>query len=156
MDRSAALSKIQQALAGVSDFDAACEKVVLLLNRELPTYTGVYVYMLDGDSLVLTHFVGRPTEHTRIPVDKGICGAAVRAAETIIVEDVSSDPRYIACSVETQSEIVTPIFKKRREGEAADVIGEIDVDSDAPSAFTQEDREMLEKVAEMLAEKFVQ
>ncbi len=153
MDRRAALSKIQQALAGVPDFDSACEKVVRLLNHELPTYTGVYIYMLDGDSLVLKHFTGRPTEHTRIPVDKGICGAAVREAETVIVEDVSSDPRYIACSIETQSEIVTPIFKKRREGEDSVVIGEIDVDSDVPSAFTQADREMLEKVAEMLAEK---
>lgn len=150
MNRNAALAKIQEAIAEVPDFDSACEKVVALLNHELPTYTGVYIYMLDGDSLRLTHFVGRPTEHTRIPIDKGICGAAVREAATVIVDDVRSDPRYIACSIETKSEIVTPIFKN------GEVIGEIDVDSDAPRAFTQEDREMLERVAAMMAEKLTQ
>lgn len=150
MDRHAALTKIQEAVTEVPDFDSACEKVVALLNSELPTYTGVYIYMLDGDSLRLTHYTGRPTEHTRIPVDKGICGAAVCEAATVIVDDVSSDPRYIACSIETKSEIVTPIFKN------GEVVGEIDVDSDTPRAFTQEDREMLEKIAKMIAEKFTQ
>jgi GAF domain-containing protein len=150
LDRNATLAKIQEAVAEVPDFDSACEQVVALLNRELPTYTGVYIYMLDGDNLRLTHYTGRPTEHTRIPIDKGICGAAVREAATVIVDDVSSDPRYIACSIETKSEIVTPIFKN------GEVIGEIDVDSDVPRAFTQEDREMLEKVAAMMAEKFTQ
>ncbi|MCS6861230.1 MAG: GAF domain-containing protein [Abditibacteriales bacterium] len=148
LNRHAVLAKIQDALAEVSDFDAACEKVVTLLHDMLPTYTGVYIYMLDGDTLVLTHFVGRPTEHTRIPIDRGICGAAVREAATVIVDDVRRDPRYIACSLETQSEIVVPIFKNGQ------VIGEIDVDSDALAAFTLEDREMLEKVAAWMAEKW--
>jgi GAF domain-containing protein len=147
MEREKALTKIQQALAESSDFESACEKVVTILNRELPTYTGVYIYMLEGETLVLTHYVGRPTEHTRIPIDTGVCGAAVREAATVIVDDVHSDPRYIACSIETKSEIVVPIF---RDGK---VIGEIDIDSDAPSAFTQEDRALLEKVAEMMAER---
>ncbi len=147
MDKESALTKVQQALTEAADFDAACEKVVALLNRELPTYTGVYIYMLEGETLVLTHYVGRPTEHTRIPIDKGICGAAVREAATVVVDDVSSDPRYIACSIETNSEIVVPIFRNGK------VVGEIDIDSDVPRAFMREDQELLEQVAAMLAEK---
>jgi GAF domain-containing protein len=71
----------------------------------------------------------------------------VREAATVIVDDVHSDPRYIACSIETKSEIVVPIF---RDGK---VIGEIDIDSDAPAAFTAEDRALLEKIAAMMVKK---
>jgi L-methionine (R)-S-oxide reductase len=83
----------------------------------------------------------------RIPLDQGICGAAASTGQTVIVDDVNADPRYLACSLETRSEIVVPI---KRDGQ---VLGEIDIDSDQPAAFTPDDRELLEAVASMLADK---
>ena len=88
----------------------------------------------------------RATPHERIPVTQGICGAAVRRNETIIVENIASDPRYLSCSLGTKSEIVAPI---RTRG---CVVGEIDVDSDRLNAFQLEDREFLEKCAEIVGQ----
>jgi GAF domain-containing protein len=120
-------------------------KTVALLQRARPHYTWVGVYLLEGEELVLGPFVGKPTPHTRIPLNKGICGAAASSGKTLIVDDVQADPRYLACSLETRSEIVVPLVRAGR------VLGEIDIDSDAPAAFTEEDRKVLEAVAEILA-----
>jgi GAF domain-containing protein len=95
---------------------------------------------------VLGPFLGKPSPHTRIPLGQGICGAAATAKATIIVDDVNADPRYLACSIETKSEIVVPIM----DGDK--VLGEIDIDSDQPAAFGHADRELLEQVAALLAE----
>jgi GAF domain-containing protein len=81
-------------------------------------------------------------------LNAGICGAAATHKETIVVDDVDADPRYLACSLETRSEIVVPIMKGAR------VLGEIDIDSDKKAAFGSGDREMLEAVAALLAQKF--
>ena len=89
-----------------------------------------------------------PSPHTRIPLNQGICGAAASQRETIVVDDVDADPRYLACSLETRSEIVVPIMKGAR------VLGEIDVDSDKKAAFGPGDRELLEATAVLLAGKF--
>lgn len=118
---------------------------VELLRRERPHYNWVGIYLLEGDTLVLGPYVGKPTPHTRIPLNQGICGAAASSGKTIIVDDVNADPRYLACSLETRSEIVVPIS---REG---NILGEIDIDSDAPAAFTAEDRKLLEEVADLIA-----
>jgi L-methionine (R)-S-oxide reductase len=122
-------------------------ETVALLQRGRPHYNWVGVYLLEGEELVLGPFVGKPTPHTRIPLNKGICGAAASSGKTLIVDDVQADPRYLACSLETRSEIVVPIVRAGR------VLGEIDIDSDAPAAFTEEDRRLLEAVAEILAMK---
>ena len=120
-------------------------ETVALLHRERPHYNWVGIYLLQGGELVLGPYVGKPTPHTRIPLNQGICGAAASTGETVIVDDVNADPRYLACSLETRSEIVVPII---RDGK---VLGEIDIDSDQPAAFTQEDRELLEAVARIIA-----
>ena len=98
-------------------------------QEQMPDYTWVGIYLLDGNELVLGPFVGKPSPHTRIPLGRGICGAAATEKATIIVDDVNADPRYLACSIETKSEIVVPIMH------GASVLGEIDVDSDRPAAF---------------------
>jgi GAF domain-containing protein len=116
-----------------------------VLKQELPDYSWVGIYLLDGTELVLGPFVGKPSPHTRIPLGRGICGAAASEKATIIVDDVNADPRYLACSVETRSEIVVPIMFR------GEVLGEIDVDSDRASAFSQEDRRLLESIAALLA-----
>lgn len=125
------------------------EDAVAVLKNNFSKYTWVGIYLMDGaDELVLGPFLGKPSPHTRIKIDSGICGAAAREKDTVIVPDVSADPRYLACSIETQSEIVVPIMRNGK------VFGEIDIDSDARDAFDAEDRKLLEKVAGILAEKF--
>jgi GAF domain-containing protein len=120
-------------------------RTVAVLKHEVPAYTWVGIYELQGNELVLGPFLGKPSPHTRIPLGRGICGAAATAQATIVVDDVNADPRYLACSLETKSEIVVPIMHGGR------VLGEIDIDSDRYAAFGAADRVRLEAVAALLA-----
>ena len=147
LDEQRLLGFIWRLAAGAANARVLMGEAVALLQRERPHYNWVGVYLLEGEELVLGPFVGKPTPHTRIPLNKGICGAAASSGKTLIVDDVQADPRYLACSLETRSEIVVPIVRAGR------VLGEIDIDSDAPAAFTEEDRRLLEAVAEILATK---
>ena len=126
----------------------AMRKTVDLLKEQMPDYTWVGIYLLDGDHLVLGPFLGKPSPHTRIPLNQGICGAAASTKATIVVDDVDADPRYLACSLETRSEIVVPIMR------GSEVLGEIDIDSDKKAAFGTADRQLLQSVADSLARKF--
>jgi L-methionine (R)-S-oxide reductase len=145
--------EIMNSLCVTSSFVHAPEsgpllaEVVRVLHRERLHYNWVGVYLLKGKELVLGPYAGKATAHVRIPVDRGICGAAASSGQTITVDDVNADPRYLACSLETRSEIVVPI---KRHGQ---VLGEIDIDSDQPAAFTADDRELLEAIAALLADK---
>jgi GAF domain-containing protein len=143
----AILEQLRTDLASETDSQAAMEKTVRRLKAASPSYTWVGIYLLHGNELVLGPFEGKPSPHTRIPLGRGICGAAAAERQTIIVDDVSTDSRYLACSADTKSEIVVPIM------EGSDVLGEIDVDSDHPSAFDQDDRALLEATAAMLGPK---
>ena len=145
--QQAVLAEIDKALSSERDPTRVMEQVVAVLKREMPAYTWVGIYLLEGDELVLGPFLGKPSPHTRIPLARGICGAAATEKQTIIVDDVHADPRYLACSLETRSEIVVPIMR------GDDVLGEIDIDSDKKAAFGSADRELLEAVAALLAEK---
>jgi GAF domain-containing protein len=100
--------------------------------------------------LVLEAFVGAMTPHTRIPLNQGICGAAASSGKTIVVDDVSKDPRYLACSLETKSEIVVPIFVHGQ------VAGELDIDSHFPAAFAAEDQKLVQFCAELVGKKLEQ
>ncbi len=129
--------------------DKVLHGAVTLLKRNFPKYTWVGVYLMDGaDELVLGSYLGKPSPHTRIKLDSGICGAAAREKDAVIVPDVSADPRYLACSIETKSEIVVPIMRGGK------VFGEIDIDSDLPDAFGTEDKKLLEEIAGILAAMF--
>lgn len=139
-------SLLQQIRAAIArDPSRAMDESVRLLKAQVPHYTWVGIYLLEGDELVLGPFLGKPSPHTRIPLGRGICGAAATEKATIIVDDVNADPRYLACSIETKSEIVVPILQ------GATVLGEIDIDSDQPAAFGEDDRTLLEAVAALLA-----
>jgi GAF domain-containing protein len=142
-----ALDAITTALADEQDAQRAMDLTVQLLAKHLPDYTWTGIYLLDGNELYLGPFVGKPSPHTRIPVGRGICGAAAAEKTSIIVDDVNADPRYLACSIETKSEIVVPIMLN------GEVLGELDIDSDKRAAFDAVDRALLEHVAALLAPK---
>jgi GAF domain-containing protein len=126
--------------------DAVLQDLASGLKDAFPHYTGVYFYWMDGDnSLLLRAYSGRPTDHVRIPIERGICGRAARERRTVIVDDVQTDPSYLACSLETRSEIVVPILKDGR------VLGEIDIDGDDRAAYGEDDRRFLEELASLIA-----
>lgn len=121
-------------------------QVVKYLHDHFPHYSWVGIYWLQGKELVLGPWTGsQATEHTRIPLGQGICGAAAASGRTEVVPDVNADSRYLACFTSTRSEIVVPII---REGK---VVGEIDIDSERPNAFAPEDQQFLEEVAALIA-----
>ncbi len=133
--------RLAEAIETARDGGEALERVVDLLDA-LPHFhwTGIYRVEPDG-SLGLGPYRGRPTEHVRIDVSKGICGRAIRQNATIVVDDVTADAEYLACSLGTRSEIVVPIQVEGRP------VAEIDIDSDVPGAFDATDREFLERIA---------
>jgi L-methionine (R)-S-oxide reductase len=110
-----------------------------------PPYTSVYLYMLHGDELVLEAFAGRETEHTRIPVGKGVCGTAVATGRDQNIPDVGAVENYLACNTWTRSELVVLIRRGDR------ILGQIDVDSDEPDPFTAEEEAEVRAVADAIA-----
>jgi L-methionine (R)-S-oxide reductase len=131
--------------------DQLMERISVLLNKEMLKYNWVGFYMLEAGAnppvLVLGHYQGAMTPHTRISLHQGICGAAASLGKTVVVDDVKKDPRYLACSLETKSEIVVPIFVKGK------VAGELDIDSHFLAAFGEEDRELVEYCAELVGKR---
>ena len=142
----AALEAVEGILERGGEADDVLRAVVDALHDRVEHYSWVGVYLVEGDDLVLGPWKGpEATEHVRIPVGEGICGAAAASGRTEVVDDVEADPRYLACFPSTRSEIVVPIAY---EGQ---VVGEIDIDSDMPAAFGEEDRAFLERVAQLIA-----
>jgi len=122
------------------------QQVVDFLYNEFEYYNWVGIYVVAGNNLVLGPWRGKEaTEHTQIPIGTGVCGSAAQSGKTEVVDDVSKDSRYLACFLSTRSEIVVPIKRNNI------VIGEIDVDSDRPGAFTRDDTHFLEKIAYLLS-----
>lgn len=149
-DRAARERAVMDAIAQSKNdsLDARLDELAAALKENFSHYTGVYLYRLDGETLVLNAYRGRPTEHTRISIGAGICGRAARVKQTVTIDDVTADAEYLACSLQTHSEIVVPIMRGDR------VLGEIDIDSDVPAAFSEDDKKFLEEVARRIAPKF--
>ena len=121
-------------------------EIVKYLHDNFNYYNWVGIYIVEGNDLILGPWKGpHATEHIKIPIGKGICGAAAASGKTEIISDVNEDERYLSCFVSTKSEIVVPIKKDGK------ILGEIDIDSDKKDAFTDEDKVFLEKIADMLA-----
>ncbi|MGC1449009.1 MAG: GAF domain-containing protein [Candidatus Sulfotelmatobacter sp.] len=127
------------------------QAMVKLLHDRMLKYNWVGFYMLEPGAqppmLVLGAFEGAMTPHTRIPLNQGICGAAASSGQTVVVDDVSKDPRYLACSLETKSEIVVPVFVHGK------VVGELDIDSHFPAAFTPEHQDLVQHCARLVGKK---
>ena len=120
-------------------------KVVDYLYEKFNNYSWIGIYLVEGDDLVLGPWRGpHATGHTKIPIGKGICGSAAASGKTEVIADVNVDNRYLSCFISTKSEIVVPIKKNYK------ILGEIDIDSDVKDAFSNEDKEFLEKIEDML------
>jgi L-methionine (R)-S-oxide reductase len=133
------------------DADEFMTALVKLIHERLLKYNWVGFYLLEPGAqppmLALGAFVGAMTPHTRIPLNQGICGAAASSGKTVVVDDVASDPRYLACSLETKSEIVAPVFARGK------VAGELDIDSHFSAAFGREDQAFVEHCAALVGKK---
>ena len=131
--------------------DQFMKDITVLLNQQMLKYNWVGFYMLERGAqppvLVLGHYQGAMTPHTRISLNQGICGAAASSGKTVVVDDVATDSRYLACSLETKSEIVVPVFVR------GVVAGELDIDSHFSAAFGSEDRELVEYCAQLVGKR---
>jgi L-methionine (R)-S-oxide reductase len=141
-----ALEAVERLVNRGGNAEGLLQSVAELLHDRFERYSWVGIYLVDGDVLELGPWKGpQATEHVRIPIGEGICGAAAASGHTEIVDDVNADPRYLACFASTRSEIVVPIAYEGR------VVGEIDIDSDAPAAFDEADRRFLERIATLIS-----
>jgi GAF domain-containing protein len=140
----ALLGRIRDLASSALTLDALEKEIAAAMAGQISYYDWTGFYWLDPDdpeTLVLGAFVGESTPHTRIPITQGICGSAIALGETVVVDDVNADPRYLSCSLQTKSEIVVPIFAGDK------IVGEIDIDSHTAAAFSEIDRIFLQEVA---------
>lgn len=140
----------EELLKQYSQRDQLLQAIAELLKDSVYHYdwVGFYILAPQSDMLVLGPYKGAPTEHTHIPVGKGICGQVAASGKTMVVQDVTEQENYLACSMDVQSEIVVPILKN------GVFVAEIDIDSHAYAPFTQEDERFLSALAEILADRF--
>jgi len=132
-------------------FEDKLQDICELLEEEIEIFDWVGFYLVDPRAdreLVLGPYVGEPTDHTRIPFGKGICGQTAETNETFVVQDVNQEDNYLACSIHVKAEIVVPV---KKEGE---FVAELDIDSHTKDSLTDEHRTMLEKACESLANLF--
>jgi len=116
---------------------------------ELPNYNWSGIYRLEGDTLVLDAYIGAETDHTHIPVGRGVCGTAVAENANQVIEDVRELSNYLSCSVQTRSEIVVLIH-----AEDGTILGQIDIDGHTVGAFDASDEAFLSALGEILAPRW--
>ena len=148
--RKQLIDNIRIAIADKSDEKEILQAAVELIDSFNEDFNWTGVYLRKGRTLEVGPYIGAETPHKTIELDKGVCGAAASTGRTIIVDDVNSDPRFLACSISTKSEIVVPLM------DGDNCLGEIDIDSDKPSHFTTQDKTMLEAVAETVVARLKQ
>jgi L-methionine (R)-S-oxide reductase len=149
------IEEIRAELSGLAQAAPTAQELmqsmVKLLHERMLKYNWVGFYMLEPGAqppmLVLGAFEGAMTPHTRIPLNQGICGAAASSGQTVVIDDVSKDPRYLACSLETKSEIVVPVFVHDK------VVGELDIDSHFQAAFTPDHQDLVQHCAMLVGKK---
>ena len=122
--------------------DEKLQSICELLKKSIAYYDWVGFYFRNGkkEELKLGPYAGEPTDHTIIPFGKGICGQVAVSNENFVVPDVKAQDNYIACSITVKAEIVVPLFVNNKN------IGQIDIDSNTPDPFTEEDERFLEFV----------
>ncbi len=145
--RQQLVDNIRAAIAEKNTRNEILTAAVKLIDGFSDDFNWTGFYLLEGNELNVGPYVGPPTPHNRIELGQGICGAAATRKQTIVVDDVHADPRFLACSLTTRSEIVVPLMDGER------CLGEIDIDSNKLAAFSSEDKEMLEAVARVIVDR---
>lgn len=142
--------KITAITTSTKDTEDKLQEICNLLKENITHYDWVGFYFRNGtkEELKLGPYAGTPTDHTIIPFGKGICGQVAVSNQNFVVPDVQAQDNYIACSITVKSEIVVPLFVNGEN------IGQIDIDSNTPDPFTEEDERFLEFVNEEVA-KFI-
>lgn len=150
MNTDEILKKVDAIVSTETEKDVLLLKICELLKADVYHYDWVGFYILNTETniLELGPYVGKHTDHTQIPVGKGVCGQVAASGETMIVQDVSQMDNYIACSIDVQSEIVAPVLKNGK------FVAEIDIDSHSPAPFKELDKELLETIAQKLNHLF--
>lgn len=138
-------AELLNTLARISVRGRHFREAAMQMLNQLPGYDWSGIYRLESGKLILDAFVGDPTEHTEIPVGVGICGTAVAEDRDLVIQDVTQVENYLACSLETRSEIVVLIRKGGK------VLGQIDIDGHLPGQFDESDRGFLVELAEIIA-----
>lgn len=144
LSSSHVIAALEQEVAKGGGRSVLLRRAAELIQAAGPPYTSVYLYMLQGDTLVLEQYAGRDTEHQRIRTGDGVCGSAVATGQDQNVGDVREHGNYIACNAFTRSELVVLI----RQGEL--ILGQIDVDSDQLDPFTSEEVVEVREIAAAL------
>lgn len=142
------LPRVEEALKGPGGRDEKLKRVCDLLKAEVPYFDWVGFYIVDPekpDDLVLGPYVGAPTEHVRISVGTGICGRAAQTRRMFVVQDVSKETNYLACSPDVKAEIVLPILV------GGAIWGELDIDSHTLAPFSSDDGDFLGRVCTLVA-----
>lgn len=151
LEGSRVVDRLEESRRDGASRDEVLRSAVREIEGAEDHFDWVGIYLLEDDeTLVLHNYIGRPTDHDRIPVGEGVCGEAVAEGRDINVPDVEERENYLACSVETRSELVVLI----RDGEDGEIHGQIDLDSDEPAAFDDRDERELRVVADWLAGLF--
>ncbi len=145
--RKELVENIEAAIADKDSEHDVLLATIILIDSFSDGFNWTGFYMMRGDVLEVGPYVGPETPHTRIALNSGICGAAATQKQSILVDDVNADPRFLACSVTTRSEIVVPLMDDDT------CLGEIDIDSNQPAFFAEQDREMLEEIAAIIVRK---
>jgi len=145
------LRRIRNLIDKTGSRDKKLKEICRLLGDNVPYYDWVGFYLVDQttkDMLILGPFAGEPIAHIKIPFGRGICGQAAERKATFVIQDVTKETNYLACSTEVSAEIVAPILKEEN------VVGELDVDSRQLSSFGAEDKQFLEAVCKELSKIF--
>ena len=144
------LQQIEISVSSGHDLDEILSEICILLKNNVFHYDWVGFYILEKQNLLLNlgPYCGKPTDHTTIPVGKGVCGQVAESLKLKIVQDVTVENNYIACSLEVQSEIVVPILKNNQ------FVAEIDIDSHSPAPFSVIDENFLSAVCNLLSPLF--
>lgn len=127
---------------------SAFRQLAMAALARLPGFDWCGIYRLEGDTLVLGEYVGAATDHTHIPVGRGVCGTAVADRANQVVQDVRELDNYLACSTQTRSELVVLIWRGDH------ILGQIDIDGHEVGRFGPEEERMLQALAEQLANRW--
>lgn len=142
-----AMESVRNIIQSSQTRDEKLMAICQLLNESVSHYHWVGFYIADHrkKELNLGPFAGDPTEHVKIPFERGVCGQAAETLDTIVVQNVDLESNYLSCGVDVKSEIVVPVFKDGR------FVAELDIDSHAEHPFTKKDKAMLENLCRQIS-----